>query len=267
MGNGKLTVCFHTRGGVARWKWETGNRSPTRDVRDQVGNGKWEIGCGFVEQTKWEMGNGKWPSGKLDVLELPAFGKRETGNWLLNLPRRDILKNTVEGFRSIKTEPFEGCENRVCLVLPWETGTGNRKRESVRLRFRCEAEKARPEKPEGSTEGQAGLRARRRAWPSVPIGLVPIIRVVLVGQSREALVTAQRPARGDRLITSSAYRWTMGPGRRSVLPDHRRTPKAAVAWGGSFCFPLMAPLSSQLRPASGRIPVSRFPFPVSQGTT
>ena len=104
--NGKLNVCFHTRGGVARWKRETGNCSPTRDARDQVGNGKWEIECGFVEQTKWEMGNGKWPSGKLDVLELPAFGKRETGNWLLNLSRRDILKNTVEGFRSIKTEPF-----------------------------------------------------------------------------------------------------------------------------------------------------------------
>ena len=143
----------------------------------------------------------------------------------------------------------------------WETGNGK----LDRGRFRCEAEKARPEKPERSTEGQAGLRARRRVWPSVSIGLVPIIRVVLVGQSREALVTAQRPARGDRLITSSAYCWTMGPGRRSVQPDHRRTPKAAVPWGGSFCFPLMAPLSSQLRPASRRIPISRFPFPVSQG--
>ena len=143
----------------------------------------------------------------------------------------------------------------------WETGNGK----LDRGRFRCEAEKARPEKPERSTEGQAGLRARRRVWPSVSIGLMPIIRVVLVGQSREALVTAQRPARGDRLITSSAYCWTMGPGRRSVQPDHRRTPKAAVPWGGSFCFPLMAPLSSQLRPASRRIPISRFPFPVSQG--
>ena len=112
MGNGKLTVCFHTRGWVARWKRETGNCSPTRDARDQVGNGKWEIGFGCVEKAKWEIGSGKLPSGKLDVMELPAFGKRETGNWLLNLPRRDILKNTVEGFRSIKTEPFEGCENR-----------------------------------------------------------------------------------------------------------------------------------------------------------
>ena len=136
MGNGKLNVCFHTRGGVARWKRETGNCSPTRDARDQVGNGKWEIGCGFVEQTKWEMGNGKWPSGKLDVLELPAFGKRETGNWLLNLPRRDILKNTVEGFRSIKTEPFEGCENivKIGFVSPClgKRETGNGKWESVR---------------------------------------------------------------------------------------------------------------------------------------
>ena len=33
----------------------------------------------------------------------------------------------------------------------------------------------------------------------------------------------------------------MGPGRRSVQPGHQRTPKAAVPWGGSFCFPLMAP--------------------------
>ena len=142
----------------------------------------------------------------------------------------------------------------------WETGNGK----LDRGRFRCEAEKARPEKPERSTEGQAGLRARRRVWPSVSIGLVPIIRVVLVGQSREALVTAQRPARGDRLITSSAYCWTMGPGRRSVQPDHRRTPKAAVPWGGSFCFPLMAPLSSQLRPASPQPTDSHFPFPVSR---
>ena len=95
MGNGKLTVCFHTRGWVARWKREMGNCSPTRDARDQVGNGKWEIGFGCVKKAKWEMGNGKLPSGKLDAVQLPAFGKRETGNWLLNLPRRDMLKNTV----------------------------------------------------------------------------------------------------------------------------------------------------------------------------
>ena len=164
------------------------------------------------------------------------------------------------------SRPNNLCVEPSPLRHNWETGNGKFLKLD-RGRFRREAEKARPEKPEGSTEGQAGLRARRRAWPSVPIGLVPIIRVVLVGQSREAVVTAQRPVRGDRLITSSACRWTMGPGRRSVLPDHRRTPKAAVPWGGSFCFPLMAPLSSQLRPASGRIPVSRFPFPVSQGTT
>ena len=100
---------------------------------------------------------------------------------------------------------------------------------------------------------------------SVSVGLVPKILVVRVGLSSQAQVQRTAARRGDRLITSSAYRWTMGPGRRSVLPDHRRTPKAAVAWGGSFCFPLMAPLSSQLRPASGRIPISRFPFPVSQG--
>ena len=47
-------------------------------------------------------------------------------------------------------------------------------------------------------------------------------------------------ARGDRLITNSPCRCAMSPGRRSVQPDHRRTPKAAVPWGGSFCFPLMA---------------------------
>ena len=75
------------------------------------------------------------------------------------------------------------------------------------------------------------------------IGLVPKIRVVRVDLSSQAQVQRQRTAarRGDRLITSSACRWTIGPGRRSVQPDHRRTPKAAVPWGGSSCFPLMAP--------------------------
>ena len=138
------------------------------------------------------------------------------------------------------SRPNNLCVEPSPLRHNWETGNGKFLKLD-RGRFRREAEKARPEKPEGSTEGQAGLRARRRAWPSVPIGLVPIVRVVLVGQSREAVVTAQRPVRGDRLITSSACRWTMGPGRRSVQPDHRRTPKAAVPWGGSFCFRLMAP--------------------------
>ena len=160
MGNGKLNVCFHTRGGVARWKRETGNCSPTRDARDQVGNGKWEIGCGFVEQTKWEMGNGKWPSGKLDVLELPAFGKRETGNWLLNLPRRDILQSTVEGFRSIKTEPFEGCENivKIGFVSPClgkrETGNGNPSAGRTELR----AERCHEREAEASTPCHRGFR-------------------------------------------------------------------------------------------------------------
>ena len=85
-----------------------------------------------MEKAKWEMGNGKLPSGKLDAVQLPAFGKRETGNWLLNLPRRDILKNTVEGFRSIKTETFEVCENRVCLAFCLgKRETGNGKWESV----------------------------------------------------------------------------------------------------------------------------------------
>ena len=118
------------------------------------------------------------------------------------------------------SRPNNLCVEPSPLRHNWETGNGKFLKLD-RGRFRREAEKARPEKPEGSTEGQAGLRARRRAWPSVPIGLVPIVRVVLVGQSREAVVTAQRPVRGDRLITSSACRWTMGPGRRSVQPDHR----------------------------------------------
>ena len=70
---------------------------------------------------------------------------------------------------------------------------------------------------------------------------MPKIRVVRVDLSSQAQVTAQRPVRGDRLINSSACRWTVGPDGRSVQPDHQRTPKAAVSWGGSFCFPLMAP--------------------------
>ena len=105
----------------------------------------------------------------------------------------------------------------------------------------AEAEPARPVKPEWSTEGQAGLRARRRAWPSVLIGPVPKIRVVRVDLSCQAQVQRTAARRGDRLIINSPCRCAMSPGRRSVQPDHRRTPKAAVPWGGSFCFPLMAP--------------------------
>ena len=104
-----------------------------------------------------------------------------------------------------------------------------------------EAEPSRPVRPEGSTEGQARLRARRRAWPSVLIGLAPKIRAVRVDLSRQAQVQRTVARRGDRLITSSPCRWTIRPGRRSVQPGHQRTPKAAVPWGGSFCFPLMAP--------------------------
>ena len=96
-------------------------------------------------------------------------------------------------------------------------------------------------RPGWSTEGQTRLRARRRAWPSVPIGLVPKIRVVRVDLSSQAQVQRTAARRGDRLITNSPCRCAMSPGRRSVQPDHRTTPKAAVPWGGSFCFPLMAP--------------------------
>ena len=72
---------------------------------------------------------------------------------------------------------------------------------------------------EWSTEGQAGLRARRRAWPSVPIGLVPMIQVVLVDQSRVALMIAQRPRRGDRLITSSRPRKARSASELGDGPD------------------------------------------------
>ena len=107
-------------------------------------------------------------------------------------------------------------------------------------------------RPGWSTEGQTRLRARRRAWPSVPIGLVPKIRVVRVDLSSQAQVQRTAARRGDRLITNSPCRCAMSPGRRSVQPDHRRTPKAAVPWGGSFCFPLMAPRVTQI---SMRLPL------------
>ena len=140
----------------------------------------------------------------------------------------------------------------------WETGNGK----LDRGRFRCEAEKARPEKPERSTEGQAGLRARRRVWPSVSIGLVPIIRVVLVGQSREALVTAQRPARGDHLITSSAYCWTMGS-RPSVGPaGPSKDPESRGAMGWKLLLPSHG--TAQLAAPSCQPPADGFPFPVSR---
>ena len=51
-----------------------------------------------------------------------------------------------------------------------------------------EAEPSEPVRPGWSTEGQAGLRARRWAWPSEPIGLVPKIRVVRVDLSSQAQV-------------------------------------------------------------------------------
>ena len=96
-------------------------------------------------------------------------------------------------------------------------------------------------RPGWSTEGQTRLRARRRAWPSVLIGLVPKIRAVRVDLSSQAHIQRTAARRGDRLITNSPCRCAMCPGRRSVQPDHQTTSKAAVPWGGSFCFPLMAP--------------------------
>ena len=105
----------------------------------------------------------------------------------------------------------------------------------------AEAEAARPVRPGWSTEGQARLRARRWAWPSEPIASCRIIRIVLVDESHGALVSDQRPVRGDRLITSSACRWTVGPDGRPVESDYQTSRIAAVPWDGSFCFPLMAP--------------------------
>ena len=67
----------------------------------------------------------------------------------------------------------------------------------------AEAEAARPVRPEWSTEGQARLRARKWAWPSELIGLVPKIGAVRVELSSQAQVSDQRPRRGDRLITNS----------------------------------------------------------------
>ena len=92
------------------------------------------------------------------------------------------------------------------------------------------------------------VHRRPDSFPCTEMGLafrtdrpVPIIRVVLVDESREALVSDQRPAAGDCLITSSACRWTVGPDGRPVEANYQTSPKAAVPWGGSLCFPLMAP--------------------------
>ena len=100
---------------------------------------------------------------------------------------------------------------------------------------------SRPVWPEWSTEGQTRFRSRKPAWPSVSIGLVPKIRVVRVDVSSQAQVQRTAARRGDRLITNSPCRCTMGPGRLLVESTHQMSPNAAVPWGGSFCFPLMAP--------------------------
>ena len=100
---------------------------------------------------------------------------------------------------------------------------------------------SRPVWPEWSTEGQTRFRSRKPAWPSVSIGLVPRIRVVRVDLSSQAQVQRTAARRGDRLITNSPCRCTMGPGRLPVELTHQMSPEAAVPWGGSFCFPLMAP--------------------------
>ena len=84
------------------------------------------------------------------------------------------------------SRPNNLCVEPSPLRHNWETGNGKFLKLD-RGRFRREAEKARPEKPEGSTEGQAGLRAWRWAWPSEPIGLLPKIRVVRVDLSSQGL--------------------------------------------------------------------------------
>ena len=105
----------------------------------------------------------------------------------------------------------------------------------------AEAAAARPVRPGWSTEGQTRFRSRKPAWPSVSIGPCRSSGSFLVDESCEALVSDQRPAAGDRLITSSACRWTVGPDGRPVESDYQTSRIAAVPWDGSFCFPLMAP--------------------------
>ena len=62
------------------------------------------------------------------------------------------------------------------------------------------------------------------------------------GSSSQAQVQRTAARRGDRLITSSACRWMMGPGRRSVQPDHRRKLRSGAMGWKLRSFPLMAPL-------------------------
>ena len=96
---------------------------------------------------------------------------------------------------------------------------------------------------ERSTEMGLGFRTNRPRAKR--------IRVVWVDLSSQAQVQLQAARRGTAWSSSSACRCTMGPGRRSVQPGHQRTPKAAVPWGGSFCFPLMAP---RVTPDMGQMP-------------
>ena len=226
----------------------SGNCVPNSQIltRAAVGNCSWENGHTFYYATCYQIvlgGNGKWEM-QLGLLVGNATPyPLSTGNCRgpkcqLEIHQSNTPQMEREGCRVLCVFTAKLTEFIFSLSRHnWETGNGK----LDRGRFRCEAEKARPEKPERSTEGQAGLRARRWAWPSVPIGLAPKIRVVRVDLSSQAQVQRTAARRGDRLTTNSPCRSTMCPGRRSVQPDHRRTPKAAVPWGGSFCFPLMAP--------------------------
>ena len=85
----------------------------------------------------------------------------------------------------------------------------------------------------------SGSFLRRLARPSESRQSLYTNRIQLYTLRIHEPVTAGR--RGTAWSSSSACRCTMCPGRRSVQPDHQRTPKAAVPWGESFCFPLMAP--------------------------
>ena len=95
----------------------------------------------------------------------------------------------------------------------------------------AEAEASRPVRPEWSTEGQAGLRARRWAWPYVSIGLVPKIRVVRVDLSSQAQVQRSahraRPGKVPPGVPSQlvAARWVLTVGRSNRTIEGPRKPR------------------------------------------
>ena len=152
----------------------SGNCVPISQIltRVAVGNCPWENGHTFYHVTmlsssvgwKWEVGNGKCLQLGLLVGNATPY-PLSTGNCRGPKCQLEIHQSNTPQMER------EGCRvlcvftaKLIGYIFPlsrhnWETGNGKLNRG----RFRCEAEKARPEKPERSTEGQAGLRARRRA--------------------------------------------------------------------------------------------------------